>query len=362
MTDAAERVADVVRTGRTVHWGGGPAAHELERRFAAHTGRSRAFFHNSGTAALQTALFALGVTDGSNVAVTNSGFVASVNVIYHLRARPVFLPTDPATLVCYPEVAEWVDGLDIHTALVTHFFGNVVDVPAVSKSTQAQYLVEDGGQAHGATLFGKPVGSFGDIGSFAGSLKKLVTAGQGGINVFDDPDIEQRMRVYAHHGKQGRYDELFPGYNFRGGEMEATLALVALDRLDERVNARNSTAAAICAVLEEAGIPFARVPKDLDCSASWFDVGIVLDESWLGHRDWLVDTLEADGIPLWRYPSLIGLPWMKPYLQAHRWWTDREEQLQRSEQRLWDRVVLIATQTSAEDGAKVAAALAEVLA
>ncbi len=361
MVSAAEDVAAVVRTGRTVHWGGGPAARELERRFAARIGRSRAFFHNSGTAALQTALFALGVSDGTPVAVSNSGFVASVNVIYHLRARPVFLPTDPQTMVCRHDVRDYGDGIDIHTALITHFFGNVVDIPALRVSLAPQYLVEDAGQAHGATLNGKPVGSFGEIGSFAGSLKKLVTAGQGGLNVFDDPEVERRMRVYAHHGKEGKYDELFPGYNFRGGEMEATLALAALDDLDARVERRNRTAAAICAVLDQAGIPFARVPRGTDCTPAWFDVAVLLDESWLGHRNWLIETLEADGIPLWRYSSLIGLPWVKPYMSAHGWWTDRDEEVLRAEQRLWDRLVLIATQTTPADGQRIAVALAEVM-
>jgi dTDP-4-amino-4,6-dideoxygalactose transaminase len=358
--DAADDVAAIVRSGRTAYWGGGPHSKQFERAFAASANRKLGFFHNSGTAALQTALFALGVSDGTPVALSDSGFVASLNVIYHLRARPVFLPTAPETLLCQHDVSEWVSGEDIHTALVTHFFGNVLDIAAVFESSGAEYLVEDAGQAHGATLRGRPVGSYGTIGSFAGSHKKLVTAGQGGINVYDDEDVDFRMRTYAHHG-HGAGENLYPGYNFRGGEMEATLALAALDDLPRRVAARNRTAEVIVEVLDKAGIPTARTSRELDCTPAWFDVPVLLDERWLGHRDWLVDILRRDGLELWKYPALISLPWVKPYMLHHGWWGDREEELLRVERRIWDRVVVIPTQISAEDGRLVAEALAEIL-
>ncbi|MFD7901818.1 DegT/DnrJ/EryC1/StrS family aminotransferase [Kitasatospora sp. NPDC059722] len=358
---AAETVADIVRSRRTVFWGGGPHSKRLEREFAAHTGRRKAFFHNSGTAALQTALFALGVGPGDAVALSDSGFVASLNVIHHLGARPVFLPTDPDTLLCVDDVARWVEGHDIHTSLITHFLGNVADVEAIHRTAGSRFLVEDGGQAHGATLRGRPVGSLGDIGSFAGSHKKLVTAGQGGLNVYDDEQIDWRMRTYAHHGKSGNFEGVFPGYNFRGGEIEAALGLAALHELDERVAARNRTAEVLTGVLAEAGIRTARLAAGLDATPSWFDVAVVLDEEWDGHRDWLVDALTAEGIPGWGYPALIAMPWVEPWMRGRGWWGEREQHLAEVEIALWNRVLVLGTQMSPEDAKRVASATADLL-
>ncbi|OZG50847.1 degT/dnrJ/eryC1/strS aminotransferase [Bombiscardovia coagulans] len=76
-TQAFLEVAEVVKSGHTQYWGGGPKTHSLEKSFAKYVGREFAFFHNSGTAALQTALFASGVNEGDSVAVTSSGFIAS---------------------------------------------------------------------------------------------------------------------------------------------------------------------------------------------------------------------------------------------------------------------------------------------
>ncbi|MBC3840471.1 hypothetical protein GXW82_10230 [Streptacidiphilus sp. 4-A2] len=358
---AADTVAEIVRSGRTVHWGGGPYSKRLEEQFAAYTGRGKAFFHSSGTAALQTALFALGVEQGDAVALSDSGFVASLNVIYHLGARPVFLPTDPTTLLCVDDVSAWVEGHDIHTSLITHFLGNVADVEAVHRTAGSRFLVEDGGQAHGATLRGRPVGSFGDIGSFAGSHKKLVTAGQGGLNVYDDEQIDWRMRTFAHHGKSGNFEGVFPGYNFRGGEMEAALGLAALQELPERVAARNSTARALTDAFAEAGLRTIQVAPGLDATPAWFDIAVVLDEEWDGHRDWLVDALTAEGIPAWAYPALISMPWVEPWMRERGWWGEREQHLAAVETALWNRVLVLGTQMSPEDAKRVATAAADIL-
>lgn len=361
VAEAADEIAALVRTRRTVHWGGGPHTRRLEADFAALIGRKHAFFHNSGTAALQTALFSLGVEDGTPVAVSDSGFVASLNVIYHLRARPVFLPTAEDTLQCVDDVSPWTAGAEIHTALITHFFGNVADVEAIWRSSRARFLVEDGGQAHGAKLRGRPVGSFGTVGSFAGSTKKLVTAGQGGLNVHDDDEVHWRMRTYAHHGKSGNFEGIFPGYNFRGGEMEAILAHAALTRLTERVAERNRTAEVMFKIFDEAGIKTARPAPRLDCSPAWFDIAIVLDDEWCGHRDWLVEALVAEGIPGWYYPALIGMPWVRPWMQSNGWWGDREMHLLETEKALWDRTLVLGAQMSPADAERIASATAEIL-
>lgn len=358
---AADDVAAVVRTGRTCYWGGGPKAKEFERAFAALVGRRAGFFHNSGTAALQTALFALNVGSGDEVALGSSGFCAAANVVHHLQARPVFLPTNPDTLLVDENLAPWLGG-DTKAALITHFFGNVVDVEEVQRALPPGVpLVEDAGQAHGALLRGRRVGSFGEIGSFAGSHKKLVAAGQGGINVYDSDDIDYRMRMYAHHGKDGSGEVRVAGYNLRGGEMEATLALASLRRLEQLAHERNAAASAMRAVCEEAGVRCAQ-PSGTDCLPVWFDLPVILDEDWREHRAWLLKALEAENVAPWTYPSLIQLEWVRAYLTERGWWGDREEAVLAHEAKLWDRVVVLPTQVSRADAVEQAEALVAVIA
>lgn len=356
---AADEVAEVVRSGRTVYWGGGPKVKRFEAAFAARLGKRHSFFHNSGSAALVTAVFATNCGPNHPVVIGSSGFVAAVNAVYHNRARPYFIATDPRTLQATADGYE-APGERPAALLVTHFLGNVVDVPSIARVVGANYVVEDAGQAHGARLDGALVGSMSDIGSFAGSHKKLVTAGQGGCNVTDDAVLDARMRMVGHHGKSSRAVGEVPGFNFRGGEMEAVLGFHALQELDARVAARNATAAAITGVLVDAGITVA-APLSERAEPAWFDVAVVLPETWRAHRDWLVRALKAENVPVATYPSLIEMPWVKPWMIAEGWWSEREEALLSSERDLWGRVVVIGSQLSIDDGTRSAQVIADIL-
>lgn len=360
--EAADEVAEVVRSGRTCYWGGGPKAKELERQFAAAIGRRHAFFHSSGSSALITAIFATGAGEGHSVVIGSSGFVAAINAVYHNRARPIFLRTDADTLLCTADGYERSTEQQPTALLVTHFLGNVVDVPDIAAKVGAAYTIEDAGQAHGASFGGRPAGGWSDIGSFAGSHKKLVTAGQGGLNVCDSELLLNRMRMVGHHGKAVRQVGEVPGYNFRGGEMESVLALHALRGLEERARTRNATAAAIQKILEAAGIQTVQPGRGShEVNPAWFDVGFILPPEWEPYRDWLVRALNAENIPVSTYPSLIEMPWVKPWMLSMGWWGDREEDLLAHERSLWGRAIVIGTQMSPEDGARCAEGIAGLL-
>lgn len=342
-----------------MYWGGGPKVQRFEQAFADLLGKKHCFFHSSGSSALITALFATECGPRRPVVIGSSGFVAAINAVYHNRARPVFLATDPQTLQATDVGYEQVE--DQPAALVlTHFLGNLVDVPRIASAVAADRVIEDAGQAHGARLDGVLAGSMSDIGSFAGSHKKLVTAGQGGSNVTDDAVLHARMRMVGHHGKASRSVGEVPGYNFRGGEMEAVLAFHAMQRLDERVAARQSTASAVETVLGEAGVTVARTlgPR---AQPAWFDVALILPEEWRSHRDWLVRALKAENVPVATYPSLIEMPWVKPWMRAEGWWSDREEDLLTAERDLWGRVVVLGAQLTPQDGARCATVITDLL-
>lgn len=356
---AADAVADVVRSGRTTYWGGGPKAKELEATVAAWLGRRYAFFQSSGSSALITAVYAAGGTDGRTVVLGSSGFVAAVNAVYHNRARPLFLRTDPetlqATLLGYESGREQPAAL-----LLTHFLGNLVDVPQIARTVGANHTIEDAGQAQGARLDGRLAGSIADIGSLAGSHKKLITAGQGGFNVTNDPNMIHLMRTIGHHGKGSRRVGEVPGYNVRGGEMEAVLALHSFAELDDRVSLRNQTARAIQETLAAHGISTAKTLGER-AEPSWFDVAIVLPDHWAAHRNLLISALQAENIPVDTYPSVIEMPWIKPWMSTMGWWDDYHENLLHEERNLWGRVVVLGTQMSPSDGAACATGIAQVL-
>jgi dTDP-4-amino-4,6-dideoxygalactose transaminase len=358
--EAANEVAEIVKSGRISYWWGGVRTRSLERKISDLVGRKDAFFHNSGSAALLTGLAALGVHENSRVAITSAGFVSSINAVYHCRARPIFLPTSEETLVVQNDLKDWV-GDYVDVALLTQFLGNVIDVKRVKESVKANYVLEDASQALGSIIDGRYVGSHGDIATFAGSQKKLLGSGQGGINVYDNPLYGERMRRISHHGKAyTQYGEV-PGFNFYGGEIEATLALFALDQLEEKASCRERCGNAMIEILERAGLRCSKPPVGYTTRVAWFDVAILLPEEWISHRNMLVEYLLSRGYPAWYYPSLIEVPWVRIWMEDNGWWSDKEEELLDLETKLWGRVLVISTQLKIDDGKKCAEILCDLL-
>lgn len=357
--DAAGAVAEAVRSGEVCPWRGGPAKRALEERFARAMGREHAYFFDSGTAALLCALRCVGEPGPRSIGVT-TGHVSAMNAVYFAGARPVFLKTDPRTLVAEGDQALPEDRAP-EGLLVTHFLGNGVDIEQLQRATGARSTIVDASQALGAALYGKPVGAMGDVVVFSGSLRKLLGAGKGGLCVLDDARVWERMDAFAHHGIDADEIAPAPGLSIAGSELEATLALAALDRLEARVQARRASAEVLWKAFGEMGIPCARPAPCLGGAIVWFKIGVVLPDDWLGHRDWLVDALRMEGVPAWRYPALIALPWVRGWMERMGWWGPWEREVLEHEQSIWNRVVTIETAMAKSDAARVANAFARVL-
>ena len=359
--EAADEVIEVIKSGKISYWGGGPKAKKLEKEFSKLIGRQDAFFHSSGSSALITAVKSLELSPGAGVAITTSGFISSLNAIYHANLKPRFIPTDPQTLLG-KVVNTNQFAVPPELALITHFFGNVVDVDDLMKKISPKYLIEDASQALGSKYKKRFVGSFGDISTFAGSNRKLFAAGQGGMNVYDDEKIGRRMRIISHHGKHNNIESITPGYNFRGGEIEAVLGLYSLNVLNEKAMMRNKSAAAFSKIMNEAGIQLAQKDTSIDCEVVWFDNVVILPENWKRtDRDLIVDILNYQGVPAWIYPSLIETPWLKKWMISQGWWTKYEEDLLVDEKQIWDRVFVVGTQMSPEDSSRCAQIISDIL-
>lgn len=359
--EAAEDVANVVRSGKVSYWRGGPKAKELEKKFSDLIGKKNGFFHSSGSSALITAVRAFELPKGTNVAITSSGFISSLNAVYHANLRPRFIPTNPETLLGDFYLNEQVT-YEAPLSIVTHFFGNVADVDDITEKASSKYLIEDASQALGSKLNDKYVGKYGDISTFAGSNRKLFGAGQGGMNVYDDESLGERMRIIGHHGKSDNVNTQTPGFNFRGCEMEAVLGLHSLTRMNEKAILRNKSAQIFKNTLSDTEIKIAKVNERINCEVVWFDNVIVLPKNWTKNdRNILVDILNAQGVPAWIYPSLIETSWLKSWMISRGWWTEEEERLLKSEKEIWDRVFVVGTQMSPEDSKKCAQIIKEIL-
>lgn len=232
---------------------------QLEEAFAARCGARYAIATSSGTTALHIACLAHGLGPGDEVITTPFTFIASVNCILYVGARPVFVDIEEDTFNLNPALIEAAITPRTRAILPVHLYGYPCDMQVIMDIARRHNLVviEDAAQAIGATYHGKPVGSFG-TGCFSLYATKNVMSAEGGMITTDDDDLAERCRLLRNHGMPRRYHHQLLGYNFRMSDLHAAIGLAQLERLDEVTARRRANAAYLNAHLTRVITPRVR--------------------------------------------------------------------------------------------------------
>lgn len=245
-----------LESGRVNQWTGtGIAA--FETAYSRYVGGGRAVAVANGSLALELALRALKIGPGDEVIVTPRSFVASASCVALVGARPVFADVDADSGNLTPATIADVITSRTKAVLPVHIGGWPADMPGIMKLARARdlHVIEDCAQAHGATIDGRAVGSFGDAAAFSFCQDKIIsTGGEGGLALFSDDESFEWAWSFKDHGKDrtrasaanpdGRFRWLHDrvGTNWRLTEIAAAIGLVQLAKLDgwQALRARNA--------------------------------------------------------------------------------------------------------------------------
>jgi perosamine synthetase len=222
----------------------GPRVAEFERAFANFIGVEHAIATANGTMALHAALLAHGIGPGDEVITTPFTFIASVNAILYVGARPVFVDIDDSFNI-NAQLIEAAITERTRAILPVHLYGQPVDLDIIGDIARRHglILIEDACQAHGAEFSGRRVGSFG-TGCFSFYATKNMTTGEGGIITMNDADAAARARSIISHGMRVRYYHDTLGYNYRMTDIAAAIGIEQLKKLPA-FNARRADRAVI---------------------------------------------------------------------------------------------------------------------
>lgn len=309
----------------------GKTIEQFEEAFASYCARRYGIAVTSGTAALQLAVIAAGVGAGDEVMLNASTNIATALAVIHCNAIPV--PVDSENLT-------WNLNLDLIEPLITprtraiipvHLYGHPVEMPRLMEISRRRNLrvIEDGAEAHGATCHGSKVGSFGDMACFSFYANKVITTGEGGMVVTDDPVLADRLRLLRNLGfTTPRFRHEVAGFNFRMTGMQAAMGLVQLKKIDQIIAAKRRVAHTYTRHL--SGTPGLQLPAEMDWAFNVYWVyGIVVGEEFGMTRDALAEALRSAGIdtrtffcPMNQQPCLISRPGFRsvPCPVADRLW------------------------------------------
>ena len=285
----AERkeVNDVLETGILMRYGfdsprkGIWKSKELEQEICNRFGSKYAQLLSSGTAALTTALAALGIGSGDEVIMPSFTFVASFEAVLSVGAIPVLVDIDQ-TLTLNPEAVRKAISPKTKCVMPVHMCGSMADMDALVFICKEHnlLLLEDACQSIGASYKGKSLGTIGDAGTFSFDFVKTMTCGEGGVVMTNNEDIYLKCDGYTDHGHDhkgiDRGADLHPflGYNFRISELHAAVGLAQIRRVNEFLSIQKKNHAILKNIFSQiAEISFRQVPDEQGDSCtflSWF--------------------------------------------------------------------------------------------
>jgi perosamine synthetase len=264
-------VREVIASGYLVQ---GPQVAAFEKQVAQRAGTNFAVAVSNCTAALHLSLLALNVQAGDLVVVTAYSWVATANVIELCGAHPVFVDIRPDTFDMDPAALESVlqrlmgnreTARRVKAILPVHAFGLMARMTEIVNLADRYGIpvVEDAACALGASLDGRPAGSWGRLGCFSFHPRKAVTTGEGGMIVGNDGELIRRLKALRNHGQDPHSpspDFILPGLNYRLTEFQAALGITQMKKLDHIIASRKRLAQGYEELLAETSLALPAVP------------------------------------------------------------------------------------------------------
>ena len=225
---------------------GGPRVEEFERLFAEYIGVKHAVACNSGTSALHSVLWALGIKTGDEVIVPVLTFAATANAPLFVGAKPSFADVDEKTLnISINDVLNRITP-KTKALIVVHYGGQPCDMREIMEIS-ADYkltVVEDCAHSLGASYADMKTGSIGVAGCFSFYPTKIITTLEGGMITTNDDEVARKATLLREHcmtrtayerekANSWYYDVVDLGYNYRLNEVQAALGISQLKRVDE---------------------------------------------------------------------------------------------------------------------------------
>ncbi len=220
---------------------------KFEQEFANYHQARYGIAVTNGTAALEVTMAALEIGPGDEVILPDFTFVATASAVLFAGAVPVLVDIRPDTYCIDPDAVEAAITERTKAIIAVHMGGHPADLDRLTEIARKYNLklVEDSAHAHGSEWKGHKIGSIGDAGTFSFQASKLMTAGEGGIVITNDPEIERLARSIHDCGRmpgEWFYSHFIYGSNYRLSEWQGVILSAQLSRLPEQTKVRSKNA------------------------------------------------------------------------------------------------------------------------
>lgn len=295
--------------------------------FAKYHNAEYGVFMINGTVTLECALEAVGVGPGDEVIVPSWTWMATGMAPVYVGATPVFVDGEKDTFCMDPAAFEAAITPRTKAVIPVHLFGSMANIDRIVEIADKHGIavIEDCAHAHGGKWNGKGLGSFGAVGSFSFQQSKIMTSGEGGECITDDPELFERIFRAKHIGymcgsKQGQPSAPPPVgllcHNYRATDFQALILLDQLHRLDADSAFRAANADYLRKKLEAIPGVGTQAPGLKATMQSYYVFGITIDPAVLKEGKTKADVIaavNAEGAPE------VFAGWGQPTFKQRLW-------------------------------------------
>lgn len=324
-------IREVVKVLRSDWITQGQKVNEFENRLAEYCGAKYAVVVSSGTAALHIAALAAGIKPGNEVITSPITFVASANCVLYCGGNPVFVDVERDTANIDIEKIENSITHRTKAIIPIHFAGHPCDLEKIKKIANNYKLIviEDAAHALGARYKDYKIGScrYSDMTIFSFHPVKAITTGEGGAILTNSKKLYERFILLRNHGitKEPKkfinpnglfyntdlwyYEMQSLGFNYRITDIQATLGISQLRKLDKFIYRRREIAVIYSRLFRDN--PYFDIPLEKEYAYSAYHLyPIRLKKGYKDKRQKIFLTIRSKGLG-------IQIHYIPVYLQPY---------------------------------------------
>ena len=287
-----EEVDEIVDTVRSGWISMGPKTIRFENSFSEYIGVNKSVAVSSWTAAGHLSLEAFGINEGDEVIVPTMTFPATAEIVCYFKAKPVIIDVDEDTLNMSLDAIEKAITPKTKAIIPVHYGGQPCDLDEIHEIAKKHNLkvLEDAAHSLPAKYKGKTIGTISDVTCFSFYATKTLSTGEGGMICTNDEEIAERVKIMRLHGinrdawkrytESGSwyYEVVAPGYKYNFTDLQASLGLPQLKKVDAMWNSRKRIAAKYTEALKDLEVlQLHTIKPDRDSSWHLFPVRLYLD-------------------------------------------------------------------------------------
>ena len=315
-------VKSILDSGKLVH---GQYMDKFEEDFKKFTKAKDAISVSSCTTGMQLFYKVLGISNGDEVIVSSQTHVATAHAIESSGAKPIFVDSEISTGNL--KICDIEKKINKKTKAITvvHYLGNPVDMMAINKLAKKYklFVLEDCALALGTKIKKKHAGLYGDAGFFSFYPVKHMTTGEGGMIILNSNKFSKKIRKMRAFGYNknlnqrkipGQYDVDSFGFNFRMGEINASIGSIQLMSLRKFLSIRRKNYKTLLDNLKTfKSFSILKHLEDKNYQSSYYCFSLILDSKLSKSRKLIIKKLNSEGLG-----TSIYYPKPVPLLQYYK--------------------------------------------